>query len=146
MAYDVALYRHDLDQRAFEALNTFPKLVKLRESYMENVDEKAIKIDLLSMAIRLSENQFPEVYRLLPSICEKLGIAVPELYYAKSNVLNAWTCGSTNPYIVVTSKLVNKLSPDLLSSVLAHECGHIACKHCLYHSMAGLLVDGMRLS
>ena len=146
MAYDVALYRHDLDQRAFEALNTFPKLVKLRESYMENVDEKAIKIDLLSMAIRLSENQFPEVYRLLPSICEKLGIAVPELYYAKSNVLNAWTCGSTNPYIVVTSKLVNKLSPDLLSSVLAHECGHIACKHCLYHSMAGLLVDGIENS
>ena len=57
--------------------------------------------------------------------------------------MNAATGGSIQPYIYVTSSLVNKLSFELLSSVLAHECGHIACKHYLYHSIAIQLMDGI---
>ncbi|MCI9067282.1 MAG: M48 family metalloprotease [Lachnospiraceae bacterium] len=38
---------------------------------------------------------------------------------------------------------MDKLPSDLIASVLAHECGHIACKHYLYHSMAGLLAEGI---
>lgn len=137
------LYRHDLDQSAFNALSAFPKFVKLREAYIANVDEIAAKIDLMSTAIRISGSQFPEVYATLPPICEKLGIPVPELYYVKSKRLNAWTGGNTAPYICVTSRLVNELPPDLIVTALAHECGHIACKHYLYHSMASLLIEGV---
>ncbi len=70
MAYSAELYMHDLDWQATAALNQFPKFVKLLEAYSANYDEKAAKIDLLSTAIRLSENQMPEVYGLLPPICE----------------------------------------------------------------------------
>lgn len=146
MAYSAALYRHDLDQKAFDALSAFPKFVKLRESYLANVDEKAAKINFLSTAIRLSKNQSPEVYDLLPPICEKLGIAIPELYYIKSKEMNAATGGSTTPYIFVTSELVEKLPAEMISNVLAHECGHIACKHCLCRSMASMLIDGIKNS
>ena len=146
MPYSSELYMHELDRKAFNALNAFPKLVRLRELYLANTDEKAQKIELMSTAIRVSENQFPEIYRLLPPICEKLGIPVPELYYIKSKELNAFTIGNTYPMICITSRLVNELPPELLSSVLAHECGHIACKHCLYHSMASGLIDGIENS
>lgn len=84
MAYSAELYVHDLDRQAADALNQFPKFVKLLESYSANYDEKAAKIDLLSTAIRLGENQMPEVYGLLPPICEQLGIDTPELYYGKN--------------------------------------------------------------
>lgn len=146
MIFSPALYRHALDQEAFNAMRAFPKFIKLREAYIANVDEVAAKIDLLSTAIRISEKQFSKIYKLLPPICEKLNIAVPELYYMNSKHLNAFTGGSTAPYICVTSRLVNELPPDLIATVLAHECGHIACKHYLYHSMAGLLVDGISSS
>lgn len=56
---------------------------------------------------------------------------------------NAATFGSAHPCIYVTSGLVNKLPLNLLPSVLAHECGHIACKHSLYHSIAAQLVGGI---
>ena len=72
MAYSAELYVHDLDRQAADALNQFPKFVKLLESYSANYDEKAAKIDLLSTAIRLGENQMPDVYGLLPPICEQL--------------------------------------------------------------------------
>ena len=136
MSYNLELYIHDLDKKAFDALNMFPKLVKLKEAYMANFDEKAAKIEFLSTAIRLNENQMPEIYQLLPPICEKLGIAVPELYYVSNKEMNAATVGATVPYLYVTSELVKKMSPEQISGVLAHECGHIACKHNLYHQIA----------
>lgn len=83
MAYRAELYEHDLDRQAADALKQFPKFIKLLESYSANYDEKAAKIDLLSTAIRLGEKQMPEVYGLLPPICEQLGIDAPELYYVK---------------------------------------------------------------
>ena len=39
--------------------------------------------------------------------------------------------------------LFHMVPSKLLSSVLAHECGHIACKHSLYHSIAAQLVNGI---
>ena len=143
MVYSAELYAHDLDRQAADALNQFPKFVKLLESYSANYDEKAAKIDLLSTAIRLSENQMPEIYGLLPPICEQLGIDTPEFYYVRDKRANAATFGSVHPCVYVTSGLVNKLPSHLLPSVLAHECGHIACKHSLYHSIAAQLVGGI---
>ena len=144
MGYNPAAYRHELDQRAFDLLDTFPKFVKVCEAYQTNYQEIVDKIGMMSNYIRLSDKQLPDVYNLLPPICEKLGIDVPDLYYVKvKDEMNACTGGTTKPYILVTSKLVEKLNAEQLSSVLAHECGHIACKHTLYHSMAGYLIDGI---
>ena len=135
MPYSTESYIHEMDRKAFAALNTFPWFVKLVEAYHANFDEKAARIDFLSKAIRLNENQMPEIYNLLPPICEKLGIDVPELYYVRNKEMNAATMGTTNPCVYVTSGLVKYLSLDQIASVLAHECGHIACKHYLYHSI-----------
>ncbi len=40
----------------------------------------------------------PEVYGLLPPVCEQLGIDVPELYYVKDKMANTATFGSTYPF------------------------------------------------
>ena len=135
MPYSTESYIHEMDRKAFTALNTFPRFVKLVEAYHANFDEKAARIDFLSKAIRLGENQMPEIYNLLPPICEKLVIDVPELYYVRDKEMNAATIGTTKPCVYVTSGLVKYLSLDQIASVLAHECGHIACKHYLYHSI-----------
>lgn len=44
MAYSPELYIHDLDRKGFEALNSFPKLVQLRELYIERYDEKTVSV------------------------------------------------------------------------------------------------------
>lgn len=116
MAYNPESYRHELDQRAFDLLNSFPKFVKVCEAYQANYQEIVSKIDAMSNYIRLSERQLPEVYNLLPPICEKLGIEVPDLYYFKDkHEMNACTGGTTKPYILVTSKLVEELNAEQLA-------------------------------
>ncbi len=72
MTYNSELFIHDLDKRAFDALNNFPNIIKLREAYIANYDERAAKYTFLSSAIRLSDKQMPDIYNLLPPICEKL--------------------------------------------------------------------------
>lgn len=149
MSYNAELYMHDLDKRAFDALNMFPKFVKLQKAYIENVDEKSAKIQFLSTAIKLSENQMPEIYNLLPPICEKLGIDIPDLYMVKSENkrdLNAFTGGIAVPFVCVTSELIKQCTPEMVGSVIAHECGHIACKHYLYHSLARNFTNGINAS
>jgi len=146
MSYSADLYIHDLDRKAYAAINMFPKLIKLKEAYLANFDEKVAKIELMSTSIRLSENQMPEIYRLLPPICEKLGIEEPELFYQDNACLNAYTRGSTSTYICLFSGLVKELSLEQLSGVIAHECGHIACKHILYHQIVTHLIRGVEAS
>lgn len=146
MTYSAESYIHDLDRKAFIALNKFPKFVKLVEVYNANYDEKVARFQYLSSAIRLSKEQMPEIYNLLPPICEKLGIEVPELYYVCDKEMNAATIGFINPCIYVTSGLVKNLSLSQIASVLAHECGHIACKHYLYHSIVMNVINKMNSS
>jgi len=93
--------------------------------------------------IRLSEKQLPEIYKHLPPICKKMGIPEPEFYLQMNPNPNAWTFGDTRIYITVTSSLVEMMSDEELDSILAHECGHILCRHVLYHTIAQWLSTGL---
>ena len=99
----------------------------------------------LNMAsnIRLSERQLPEIYRHLPPICKRMGIPVPEFYLQMDPTPNAFTFGDTRVFITVTSGLVEMMNDEELDAVIAHECGHILCRHVLYHTIAQWLSSGL---
>lgn len=56
---------------------------------------------------------------------------------------NAWTFGDTKIYITITSGLMELLNEEELDAVIAHECGHILCRHVLYHSLAEYVLRGV---
>ena len=58
-------------------------------------------------------------------------------------VPNAWTFGDTRKYITIPSGLVEVLNDRELDAVIAHECGHILCRHVLYHSIATYILNGI---
>lgn len=96
----------------------------------------------MATAIRLSPTQLPEIYRHLPPICERLGIEEPEFYLEMNPMPNAYTFGDSRIYITVTSGLVEMMDDEELDAVIAHECGHILCRHVLYHSIAQYILQG----
>ena len=97
----------------------------------------------MASSIRLSEKQLPKIYRHLPPICQRMGIPEPEFYLQMSPVPNAWTSGDTRIYITVTSSLVEMMSDEELDAIIAHECGHILCRHVLYHTVAQWISSGL---
>lgn len=106
-------------------------------------DEKQFRIENMSSRLRLSEKQMAKYYSMLPPICEKLGIEVPELYLELNVHANAYTSGDTKPFIVITSGLIETIPDELIPTVLAHECGHIVCHHVLYSTMGRMILNGL---
>ena len=142
MRVDPNFYIHDSDRVALKALEAIPGFSQLLKSFMKVWNEKQFRILNMSSNIRISEKQLPKYYNMLPPICEKLGIEIPELYLTLDVRPNAYTYGDTKPFIVITSGLLETLPDYLIASVLAHECGHIACHHCLYTTMGSILLNG----
>ena len=139
---DYEMYTHESDRAALKALRAVPGFPALLRAFMNIWDERQQRILNMSSRIRLGKDQMKKYCDLLPPICEKLGIEVPELYLEMNVVPNAFTGGDTNPYIVITSGLLRTLPDELIRTVLAHECGHIACHHVLYLTMGRLLLEG----
>ena len=126
--------------RQMESIPGFPTFVKSILSL--GLERLQYGMNMAS-SVRLSERQLPEVYRHLPPICDRLGIAVPEFYLSMDPMPNVWTFGDTRIFITVTSGLLEMMDDEELDAVLAHECGHILCRHVLYHSVARYILAGV---
>ena len=129
---------HPFDESARRQLESMTGLQATVAAFMRIYSEREAHNFHVSECLRLGPHQLPEIYRMLPPICEAFGIAEPELYLAMGDV-NAQTFGHTNTSIVIFSGLLDSLAPDEVEAVLAHECGHILLQHMLYHSMAQFL-------
>ena len=142
MSFDSKYYIHDSDRIAMKGLKAIPGFNQFVKAFMKIWSERQYRIFNMSSCIKISEKQMSEYYNMLPPICEKLGIDVPELYVELNVQPNSYTSGDTKPFIVITSGLFETLPEELISTVLAHECGHIACHHVLYNTMGRILLSG----
>ena len=141
MKLDPKFYMHDSDKIALQALQAIPGFSQVFKAFMKVWSEKQFRIQNMSTNLRISEKQLPQYYQMLPPICEKLGIEVPELYLKLDVEPNAYTAGDTNPFIVITSGLLQTMPEHLIPTVIAHECGHIACHHSLYSTMGRFILS-----
>lgn len=126
---------HPEDAKAIQLIKGVPCCDKLIKLFMKYGYEAQYRGENLSSMIRVTRTSFPEIYALLKEVVNKVGIEEPELYIGQEPVMNAYTYGETRTFIALSSSLVEKMSREELKGVIAHECGHILCKHCLYLTM-----------
>lgn len=132
---------HPEDAAALKQLEGIPGFTILGKKILEYGYEKIFYGKLLASAIRLSPTQLPQIYRYLPPICDMLEMEEPEFYLEMNPIPNAYTFGDTYKFICVTSGLIEMLSSEEITAVLAHECGHILCRHTLYYTMINVLMN-----
>lgn len=142
MSLEYGDFIHPSDKKALAALKAIPAFDLVLKKFMSVVGEKMFKIETTSSYLKLGENQMPEIYAILVKVCDKLRIEVPELYLALDREPNAYTYGDTDIFIVLNSGLLETLTPEQLETVIAHECGHIVCRHVLYSTMAQFFLTG----
>lgn len=134
-------YYHPQDQKALWELQQIPGFSAALKAFMKMFSENMIRGINMSNKVQIGPRQLPELYALLPPICEVLGIREPEFYLELDPAANAYTMGDSIISITVTSGLVDLMNEKQISAVLAHECGHIACRHVLYQTMASMLLS-----
>ena len=133
-------YYHPQDRKALQELQQIPGFSAALKAFMKVFSENMIQGMNMSNKVRITDKQLPELYRLLPPLCETLGIDEPEFYLELNPVANAYTMGDSIISITVTSGLIELMDEKQLTAVIAHECGHIACRHVLYHTMADMVL------
>ena len=141
MPIDYKPFIHPEDRDALNKLQAIPGLDTLMKKFMQTVTEDMMHGINMASKIKLGPTQLPELYAILKETCETLQIPEPELFLEMDPIPNAYTYGDTKPFVVVNSGIIDLLSKEELKAVIAHECGHILCRHVLYHSLASLLVS-----
>jgi Zn-dependent protease with chaperone function len=129
-------FQHPWDANATEALKSVPGIDLVVVKIMEYGLERIFYLNNTASNVRVTERQFPRLYRSLGWGCKILNIEEPELYIAVDPVPNAFTYGHTRPFITMTSGLVDMLDDEERFFVIGHELGHIKAGHVLYTVIA----------
>ncbi len=142
----IASFQHPADRAATSALKTIPGLDTAVRWLIEQGYERALYQQNLAASVRLGTEQLPAVYASFTEVLRTLDVPgsaekPPTLYITQDPTLNAMTVGSQNPYVVLTSRLVEVLDPEELRAVLGHETGHILASHVVYHTALQILSD-----
>jgi len=133
---DPIVLQHPYDRAALGALQRVPGLDIVVRKFIELLPERVAYIQHVAQMVRVSPLQCPQLYSQLREACAILDIREPELYVAQHPVPNAYTSGHDNPFVVVTTGLLDLMSEDEVLAVIAHELGHIKSGHVLYKTMA----------
>lgn len=139
MAINCDSFIHPKDRAALAALEKIPFLGNLLSLSMRFVDEMQLEGVFMASMVRLSERQFPRIYKLFTEVCDSLEMTEaerPQLYIEMNPLPNAYTMGNSKTFISLHSGMVDMCTDDELKAVIAHECGHIVCHHMLYHTLA----------
>lgn len=128
--------QHPLDRKAVAAMRNAVGFDDLVRAIFEYGIERAQRVVNLASAIKVSPQQFPDLYALHQRCAARLGVHPAPPLYITHGAVNAYTSGIDHPYIVLTSALINIATPSELEYVIGHELGHIRCEHMLYGTLA----------
>jgi Zn-dependent protease with chaperone function len=123
-------FAHPADRAAAAALHSIPMLDRVIKKLSEVGYERKLRQLMLGTAVRLGEDQLPEVWAMQRRYAHTFDIATcPHLYVTQYPVGNALTIGANEPVTLVSSGLARSFDSDELHSVLAHEMGHVLADH-----------------
>ncbi|AFZ36706.1 Heat shock protein [Stanieria cyanosphaera PCC 7437] len=93
----------------------------------------------------LTRNQAPELYDLVNDLSQKAQIPMPKIFIVPTKTPNAFATGRdpNHAAIAVTEGILQLLSPDELSGVLAHELTHIKNRDTLTQAVAGTIAGAI---
>jgi heat shock protein HtpX len=99
----------------------------------------------MSGAQPVSENEAPDLYRLVRELCLRANLPLPRLYVIPSPTPNAFATGRNPEHsaVAVTSGIMNILSRDELEGVIAHELAHVKNRDILISSVAAVVAGAI---
>jgi len=131
-----AEFQHPHDAAATEALRSVPGLDLLVAKVLEYGLERLYYLENIADNVRVTPRMLPRLHRYLGWGCRILDVDEPELYVTLDPTPNAYTFGHKNPFIVLTSGLVDLLGDEELLFTIGHELGLIKAGHVLYTVLA----------
>jgi Zn-dependent protease with chaperone function len=135
-------YQHPADRAATAALAKVPYLDQVVRKLITLGYERALRAASLGAAVRLGQEQLPEIWALHRQVFNTLDMdEAPDLYLTQFPLANAYAIGTDRPIVLLNSELVRILDDEGRRVVLAHEAAHIQSDHVLYRTALLILLQ-----
>ncbi len=131
------IYEHPFDKAALSTLKNIPGFDYVANFITTNTVERVYKIQYTGSHLRITHDNYPQIYDYLEYACKILNMTkAPELYVEWDYSINSFTVGAENPIIVLNSGLIDLCDDDEIMFLIGRELGHIKSNHMLYQMMA----------
>jgi Zn-dependent protease with chaperone function len=138
-ALDAIHFAHPLDVNARRRMDRLidgrPRVKKFFEAAERSTEHKHYMTHL-AQDTRLSHRQAGSIYKMVEDLAAAASMPCPRVFLDTNPTLNASALGQHKPIILIHSGLVDQMSERQVRAVLAHELGHIRCKHTFYRTVA----------
>jgi Zn-dependent protease with chaperone function len=134
-------YEHPADRSALVALRKLTGFDVILKNLAGLFNDRSLRLIFLASSVRASEQQFPQLYQMMLDGAYILDLPqVPELFISQDPTVNAMAIGTSKPFIVITTGMVDLMDPEEIRWVIGHELGHILSGHSVYRTMLFYLV------
>jgi Zn-dependent protease with chaperone function len=129
-------WEHPADRGALNALRQLRGFDFALKKLFSLWNERALRLVYVGSAVRVDHRQFARVYQAHMEAAAALDVRdLPDVYVYADPVPRAMAIGLDQPFIVLTSGMVDLLDEDELRFVVGHELGHVLSGHALYTTM-----------
>jgi Zn-dependent protease with chaperone function len=123
-------YEHPADKGAMATLRSVPGVADVLKALNSLFNERAERLMAVASHVRVGPSQYPVLDQLRNECAEVLDLQrVPNIYVARDPSAVARTRGIDEPFIVLSTGLVEALDTDALRFVIGHEMGHVLSGH-----------------
>lgn len=101
----------------------------------------------LTGAREVTQNQAPEFYNIVKKLAQNANLPMPKLYIVNKMEPNAFATGRDPQHAAVaaTQGLLNMLSPNEISAVMAHELAHVQNRDTLISAIAATIAGAISM-
>ncbi|MGW3959884.1 M48 family metallopeptidase [Amycolatopsis sp. NPDC005003] len=134
-------YEHPVDRGALATLRAVPGFAQVVKTVSGFYNERGERLMALASSIRVGPKQYPELDRLRHECAETLDLpSVPNLFVFQNAQIHAETVGMDEPFIAISTGLVELMNVDSLRFVIGHEMGHVLSGHAVYRTIMVRLI------
>ncbi|WP_283138272.1 M48 family metallopeptidase [Rhizohabitans arisaemae] len=133
-------YEHPADRSALVAMRSLTGFDSVLKRMSGLFSERRLRLMFLASAVRTTETQFRALHDMGRDSAYILDLPrIPEIYVQQDPRVQAMAVGFDEPFIVVTTGLLDLMDEEELRFVVGHETGHILSGHAVYGTMLHIL-------
>ncbi|CAM2068902.1 M48 family metallopeptidase [Sulfidibacter corallicola] len=135
-------YEHPLDRSALDMLRRVPGVNTVLRFILRELSERRMRMLFVQTAVKTHPEHLKPLHDMVLHGSRVLDLeTTPELFVMHDPRPNAFAIGVDDPFIVLTTAMLDVLDERQILGVIGHELGHIHAGHQLYRTALYLLLE-----
>lgn len=129
-------YEHPVDKGALAVLRAVPGVTEVLKAVAGAWPERGERLMALASCVRVGPTQYPWLEAIRQESAQILDLPkVPDVFVQRDPRANAMAIGLDQPFVIVTTDLIESLDQDAIRFVIAHEFGHVLSDHAVLRTL-----------